>query len=450
MRIERVLIVDDEALNRDSLRAILEDLGCEVESADGGRAAIEALASVDVDLVITDLKMGEVSGMDVLAAARERVPAVPVVLVTAYGTIESAVQAMRLGAEDYLLKPFSIEQIELLLEKLSERRQLVLENAYLREMVQSAAVAADIVGESRTLREQVALARRVAQTKATVLILGESGTGKELFARLIHRECDRSERPFVRVNCAALSSSLLESELFGHEKGAFTGALHKREGRFELADRGTLLLDEIGELPLELQPKLLRVLEQQEFERVGGTRTLQVDVRLIASTNRDLLEEVEAGRFREDLYYRLNVYPITLPPLRERRDDIEILARHFLARYRRELGGGLEDISPDAIELLQNFNWPGNVRELDNLIQRVSIRVPGPLLTANDLREDLPKKQGVQKGTEHFVGQRMAQIEKEVILKTLERTGQNKAEAARILGVTARTLRNKLKVYQDA
>ncbi len=449
MRIERVLVVDDESLNRESLQAIVEDLGGEVEVAATGEEAIAALETCEFDLVITDLKMGEVGGLDVVRAARERTTPIPVVIVTAYGTIESAVAAMRLGAEDYLLKPFSVEQIELLLEKIGERQQLRLENAYLREVV-SGDGAEDIVGTSPLLREQVALARRVAQTKATVLILGESGTGKELFARLIHRESERRERPFVRVNCAALSASLLESELFGHEKGAFTGALQRRAGRFELADRGTLLLDEIGELPLELQPKLLRVLEQQEFERVGGTRSLKVDVRVVAATNRDLLQDVQDGLFREDLYYRLNVYPITLPSLRERREDIADLARLFLEQTRREYGGVLTSIAPDAIALLEAYAWPGNVRELDNVMKRVAIRVARPTLTAKDLRGDLPKNSGGPVGAEAWIGHSMAHIEKEVILKTLERTGQNKTEAARILGVTARTLRNKLKVYQDA
>jgi len=449
MGVERVLVADDDALTRELLAETLGRCGCEVVLASDGASAVRALEREDFDLILTDVKMPEKSGMDVLVRAREVNRDAPVVLMTAYGTIESAVEAMKNGAFDYIVKPFSPDRVEVLLQRVGEWRALLRENRYLRSEVSGRTSGDELVGEHPKLLEAVETVRRVAPTKATLLVQGESGTGKELIARLAHFSSDRADGPFIKVNCAALSETLLESELFGHEKGAFTGAIARREGRFELAHGGTLLLDEISEIPVALQAKLLRAIEEEEFERVGGTRTIKVDVRLVCTTNRDLAREVEEGRFRQDLFFRLNVVPVVLPPLRERREDIPMLVNYFLKRFSRESASPVRKVTRKALEVLINYNWPGNVRELRNIIHRAVVLGNKPVLDAEDLPADLDNARPLARPAGVEVGRSIDEVERELILKTLESTGWNKTQAARILQVTPRTLRNKLGRYRE-
>lgn len=458
MTIERILVADDDPLGREFLGEALRSMGYDVTSVATAEDAIERIGKDSPDVVLTDYQMGQKTGVDLLKEIKKRAPRTPVAILTAYGTVERAVEAMKEGAEDFLLKPCTPEAIELLMARIDRGRRMLQENAYLRAELGSKDER--IVCESTAMKKTVEDAMKAARTKSTVLILGESGVGKERVAHLVHAESPRKDKPFVRVNCAALAETVLESELFGHERGAFTGAVGKREGRFELADGGTLLLDEIGELPLRLQPKLLRVLEEQEFERVGGTRTLRVDVRVIATTNRDLAQEVKEGKFREDLYYRLNVLPIRVPALRERPMDLEPLATNFLARYAAENHSEVKNLSPEALTVLQDHTWPGNVRELENLIQRIVVRDSHETITAEDVMVDIglmnnnhvaagPLSASQNDGPEtDMAGRRLADIEREAIERTLEMTHNNKTAAARILGVTARTLSNKLKAYR--
>jgi len=509
MGIERVLVVDDDPLNREFVAEILRSNGCESICAGGAEEAWKQFREVLPDLVFTDLRMpgaasskagseGEealLAGIQLLERIHRVSPQTPAVVMTAYASIQTAIEAMRHGAADYLIKPFTPDQIEILLMRFRERHALLAENEYLRSSSLSADALSDEdpVGNGQRLVTADPLMKRVCQdairvaaSKASVLIQGETGTGKELIARLVHQHSPRSHMPFIRVNCAALAEGLLESEIFGHEKGAFTGAVTKREGRMELAHRGTLLLDEISEIRPPLQAKLLRAIEEEEFERVGGTRTLQVDVRIIATTNRDLREEVRKARFREDLYYRLNVVPITLPPLRQRTGDIEPLVEHFLDRYARQNGRPKPQVSPEAIALLRAYGWPGNVRELRNVIHRLvvlsdwagpgerpSADARGPVLLPQHLRCHLIEDQAEtdrsapvpavgasvwaptfaldahQESVGTHVGQSLAEAEQHLILATLESTNGNRARAARVLKVTSRTLRNKLKTYRD-
>jgi DNA-binding NtrC family response regulator len=447
MSIEKVLVADDDPLGREFLGEALNALGYEVTAVATAEDAIERIAKDSPDLVLTDYQMGQKSGVDLLKEIKRRAPRTPVAILTAYGTVERAVEAMREGAEDFLMKPCSPETLELLLARIERGRRMLQENAYLREELGER--EEKVIADAPVMRQLLDDAARAARSKSTVLLLGESGAGKERIAHYLHRQSPRRDKPFVRVNCAALAESVLESELFGHERGSFTGAVGKREGRFELADGGTLLLDEIGELPLRLQPKLLRVLEEQEFERVGGSKTLRVDVRVIATTNRDLSQEVKAGRFREDLFYRLNVLPIRVPPLRERGQDVEVLAKHFLAKYAKENQSKVKGIDADALQTLLTHRWPGNVRELENLMQRVAVRDAHESVRRVDIVADLGAGTP-EAGTSasEAAGRRLADLEREAIEKTLEMTSNNKTAAARILGVTARTLSNKLKAYR--
>ncbi len=448
MAIERVLVADDDASTRELLFELLTRHGCEVLLATDGEQAIHHLEREELDLVLTDVRMPGLTGLEVLQRAREVNRDAPVVLITGYGTIESAVEAMRAGAFDYLVKPVRPDRLDLLLQRAHEWHNLVRENRYLRS--QAAGHDADeLIGSHPSIVEVVETVRRAAQSKATVLIQGESGTGKELIARLVHCAGPRRDNPFIAVNCAALSESLLESELFGHERGAFTGAIARREGRFELAHGGTLLLDEISEIPPALQAKLLRAIEEEEFERVGGTRTIQVDVRVVCTTNRDLGREVAEGRFREDLFYRLNVVPVVLPPLRERRDDIPALAQYFLRRFVRECDSPARRIGKAAMDMLRRAPWPGNIRELRNAVHRAVVLATGEEITPGDLPADLTTVRTRRRGSGIVVGQSIDEMERELILRTLESTGWNKTEAARILEVTPRTLRNKLGRYRE-
>ncbi len=451
MSAERVLVVDDDRLNVELLTALLQKEGCSVTCAYNGRQGWELFQEKPADLVLMDIRMPRLGGMELLKRIKDSAPRTPVIMMTAYATIESAVEAMRLGAYDYLPKPFRQEQIEMLLNRLGERDRLYSQNEYLRSEIEAARGHGRLVTVDRNMLRICEATRRAACSKASVLVQGESGTGKELIARYIHQMSPRKDGPFIRVNCASLAETLLESEMFGHEKGAFTGAVSRRPGRFELANGGTLLLDEIGEISPGLQAKLLRVLEEEEFERVGGTSTLRVDLRVVATTNKNLKQAIDAGAFRKDLYYRLNVVPIWLPPLRERRADIPPLINHFLKHYAEQGGRPAPRISDEALRLMCRYDWPGNVRELKNLIQRLLILNP-PAADSID-PDDLPGEMlgvgaaGSQTGIS--VGHTIQQAERWLILETLRRTSGSRTEAAEFLGVTTRTLRNKLARYRQ-
>jgi DNA-binding NtrC family response regulator len=448
MKRRTALIADDEPLSREFLVEALRTSGYDVLEAETGHRAAALFEVHRPDIVFSDLRMPDGDGLSLLVRVKQTAPDCPVVLVTAFGSVETAVRAMQEGADDFLLKPVAIEHLDVVLAKVEERERLRRENRVLKEEVKSnQAAAMTIVGSHPLWQRAVDLARRVGKTKATVLVRGESGGGKEVIASLVHASSDRNTGPFIRTNCAALQESLLGSELFGHEKGAFTGAYTKKEGRFELASGGTLLLDEIGEISLDVQAKLLRVLETGEFERVGGKTTLRSDVRLICATNRNLEEMIARGKFREDLFYRLNVVPIEVPPLRTRGQDVVQLADHFLARYAREFGSPAKRFSEDARAVLLDYAWPGNVRELANVVQRTALLARGEAITADDLGFLVGGRNG-DASPAKFVGRTIADVEKDLILGTLDMTSGNKTHAARILGVTARTLANKMKTYR--
>jgi len=386
---ETILIVDDERNYLLVLKALLADAGYEVITCDNAGEALEVTSSHDLDLVITDMRMPGVDGMEFLVQLRSLQPEIPVIMMTAYATVEKAVEAMKSGAFDYITKPFKNEELILTIRKALEMHRLKQENRLLSQELQERFKFGNIVGKSKAMRQVYEIIEKVAQTRASVLITGESGTGKELIARAIHFNSPRSDKPFVSVNCSALPETLLESELFGHERGAFTGAVTRRKGRFELAHNGTLFLDEVGDMSPALQVKLLRVLQEMRFERVGGTATLQVDARLVAASNRDLKREVEIGRFREDLYYRLKVVHIHMPPLRERRDDIPLLVHHFLRKVAKANGLPVKKVSHEALKYLYQYDWLGNVRELENVIERAVILCDGDEVRPQDLAEEL-------------------------------------------------------------
>lgn len=458
MSIQRILIIDDDPLSREFLQEAASSLGYATVTAQDGEVGLACLAKEPFDLVLTDLRMPGIDGIEVVARAAEFAPGVPVVVITAHGTIEAAIEAMRRGAADFLLKPCTPATLEMVLSRIESTQRLRDENRYLRsELVGEQAPT--MIAKGPAMVEILRTASRIARSKGTVLITGESGTGKERIAHYVHQNSPRRDGPFIRVNCAALSEQLLESELFGHEKGAFTGAHKQRRGRFELADHGTLLLDEIGEISPGLQAKLLRVLEEEEFERVGGNVTLRVDVRVIATTNRDLPQEIAEGRFREDLYYRLHVLPIHLPALRERPEDIIPLARHFADVYGRRNGRESLSFTPEALERLVDWQWPGNVRELENVVQRAAVLATGNRIEPSDLAfgpsapSRTPASEPVdseQELAKRLANKPVADIERWAILATLECTGGNKTEAARRLGLTARTLSNKMKAWRQA
>jgi len=449
MAIQNVLVVDDEPLMRKFLVETLKRMGFAVQDAGDGGAALHKIKAETFDLIFTDIKMPNMSGMDVLRKVRAESPESVVVMMTAYATVESAVEAMKVGAFDYIIKPFSPDQIEMVTRRATERQSLIEENQYLRSEILREYGFGEIIGNTSVMHGIFDIIKKVANSRATILVQGQSGTGKELVARAIHYSSTRANAPFIKVNCAALPESLLESELFGHEKGAFTGAVSRRSGRFELAHRGTLLLDEISEIPLGLQAKLLRVLQEREFERVGGSHPIKVDVRIVATTNRNLDEEIEAKRFREDLFFRLNVIPITLPPLRDRDGDIPLLAEHFVEHYRRENNRPPKRISPDALDLMSGYAWPGNVRELQNVIERAVV-----LDADEEIRpEHLTLRQIASDGDEtdeivDAVGNTVAEMERRLIIKTLKALGGNRGRTADVLQISVRTLRNKLNQYR--
>jgi len=444
----RILVVDDEPNARHALRTILGEEGFAVAEASDGVEALTILQEQGVDVVLADIRMPRMDGVTLVRRAREAGIPASFVMMTAFASIETAVEAMRAGAENFLVKPLEPGTVLVVLEKVLEKLQLSRDSEQLKDRVRRRYRFDAIVGESAALQSVFDVVKRAAPTKATVLLLGESGTGKELVAQAIHQESTRHDKPFVNVSCAALSESLLESELFGHERGSFTGAVGRREGRFELADGGTLFLDEIGEIPLSVQVKLLRALQQREFERVGGTQTLKVDVRVIAATNRDLAAEVSAGRFREDLYYRLNVVAVTLPPLRTRKGDIPALVSHFIQKFAKSYDKSVRGLLPGTLNVLLRYDWPGNVRELENVIERAVVLARGPNLTTDELPPVLsgPEPAGPRPGG-LIPGATFREIEREAILRTLEVVDGSTTRAAEMLGISTRKIQYRLKAY---
>jgi two-component system response regulator HydG len=446
-----ILVVDDEQVHRYMLCSMFREWGWKCVEADDGRTAVEAVEKSAYDAVLMDVRMAKMDGIEAFARIHALQPALPVVIMTAYSSVDDAVEAMKHGAHDYLTKPLDFDRLRLTLTRaldhhqVEEKRQQVQAQESKGQLVNSS-----IIGNSPPMQELLEMISYVAATEATVLITGESGTGKELVAAELHKNSDRHNGPFVKVNCAALAETLLESELFGHEKGAFTGADRRREGRFVQADGGTLFLDEIGETTHAMQVKLLRVLQEHELQRVGGEETIKVDVRILAATNRDLAAEVKAGNFREDLYYRLNVVTLSVPPLRERTGDIPLLVAHFVRKFAEKNRRTVEAVTPRCMELLVRYGWPGNVRELENAIERGVILMRGDQLTEKSL--PLPIQKQEEKGHEDLAvpAASLHEAERLLILQTLEETGGNKSEAARRLGITRKTLQNKLQRYDDA
>ena len=442
----RVLIADDEANMRWVLERTLSKAGYDVETAEDGQVALDRALAERPDLVLVDLKMPKMDGLSVLRALKEHYPDLMIVMMTAHGSTATAIEAMKAGAHDYLMKPFDIEELLITISKAFEVERLREQVDYLKGEVQSNSW--QLVGNSEAMQKVKHLVERVALTPATVLIQGESGTGKELVANAIHTLSSRVEGPFIRVNCAALTETLLESELFGHEKGAFTGAHARKTGRFELADGGTLFLDEIGELSFNVQAKLLRVLQERTFERVGGEKTIKVDVRIIAATNRDLLKEAQEGRFREDLYYRLSVFPISIPPLRERQEDIPYLAEHFLKKLKNY--GQIKTLGPGVLNQLMAYSWPGNVRELENVIERMVIISSGTVIGVDGLPV-LNTPSTKEKDPGSFVlppeGVSLEEIEKSFLQQAMEQTGGNQSQAAKRLGLSRHAFLYRLEKY---
>ncbi len=440
-----ILIIEDEAKLRRLLELNLGDDGFKTLSAGDAETGLKLLVAEPVHLVLTDLKLPGMSGIEFLHKAKEQDIALPIVVMTAFGSVETAVEAMKAGASDYVLKPFSLAEIRIVVRKELDHSRLQEENRSLREALGQKYSHPNIVARSPKMQEVLATVERVAPTNSTVLLGGESGVGKDLIARVIHEKSRRASGPFVKINSTAIPENLLESELFGYERGAFTGATTSKPGKFELADKGTLFLDEIGDVPPATQVKLLRVLQEREFERLGGTRTVKVDVRLLAATNRDLRAALEQGTFREDLYYRLNVVPIDIAPLRERKEDIPDLANLFLARFSKDSGREIRNLKPAAVQLLLGHYWPGNVRELQNVIERACALAPGPDLDVSDIQLDSPRNRA-NAGGERFLpdGMTLDQWEDEMIRESLKRASGNKSQAARLLGLSRNALRYRL------
>lgn len=443
MERKRILVVDDNELFRDSIVETLRRLGHELDAAHDGPAALQKVAEFHYDLVISDMKMPGMTGIELLEKIKQRDPDLPFLIITAYGAIETAVDAMRKGAYDFLQKSdHLISELEMTVERTLQFQSLMTENKKLRSALKN---NWDFIGHNRNMEEIRTLVASVAESRSTVLITGESGTGKELIARAIHYQSKRCHGPFVKVNCAALPEGLIESELFGHEKGAFTGAIKQKKGMFEAASGGSLLLDEIGEMPMMAQAKLLRVLQEKEIHKVGGDDPIEVDVRIVATTNRNLEKQVSEGTFREDLFYRLNVFHIHLPPLRERKDDIPKIAEFFIRKFNDENGFSVEGLDDKCVPVLTGYTWPGNIRELENAMERAVVLTRTGLIRPEifKLRSSSPQydSNAIQPGIT------VAEIEKQLILKTLEHCNQNRTRAAELLGISIRTLRNKLNEY---
>ena len=458
---KQILVVDDEPNLRKVLSAQLERDGYDVHTAEDGQEGLELLAENHIDLVITDLRMPRVDGMEFLRRALKLDDSLPVVMLTAHGTVDNAVEALKTGAFDYITKPFDQNEVRAVVRKALKTRDLSATEATRPIESPPTGVRYGIIGNSPPIRELYAVLERVADTPTTVLICGESGTGKELVARALHENSSRRDKPFIKVNCAAIPRDLMESELFGYERGAFTGAVTSKPGRFELANGGTLFLDEVGSIPLEMQVKLLRALQESEFERVGGVRTIHVDVRMVAATNSDLKREMAAGTFREDLYYRLNVVPIYLPALRERASDVQLLAAHFIEKFNLRLNKQISGIEPGAVELLRNHLWPGNIRELENVVERAVLFCDGGQLRPTDLPAEV-RAQGPgpraamssrpsldvppeASGLKQQVKAAMSRLESELIVQALKQTGGNVTHTARLLKISRKGLQLKMK-----
>jgi DNA-binding NtrC family response regulator len=444
----RLLLIDDDKTALDGLVKILAHDGYPVSGVLSGYEALNLLSRKTFDIIVTDMKLPGMGGLSLIHELRKKEEPIAIVVITAYSSVKTAVEAIKCGADDYLTKPINIEELALVLEKLWERQQLIVQNRLLKEKLKDKYKFSELVGSSPQMHRIFKMIEDVAPSTASTLILGETGTGKELVANAIHYQSDRACMPFVALHCAALSEGVLESELFGHEKGAFTGAVQLRKGRFELADGGTLFLDEVGELSLKVQVKLLRILEKGEFERVGGEKTIKVDVRLIAATNRDLEREVSEGRFREDLFYRLNVITIHLPPLRERREDIPLLSNFFVIKYAKKYKKELKGFTPEAMEALCAYHWPGNVRELENVIERSIVLCKKSVVAVDHLPKNIvPNKEDIST-IKIPLGTSLKEAEKEIIQKTLFMTSGSKKEAAKILGISSRKIEYKVKEWR--
>ena len=448
-----ILVVDDDAAHRTMLEKLLTQWGYTVFEADDGQTAIEKVRERYFNLILMDVRMLKVSGLEALERIKSHNPAIPVIIMTAFSSVETAVEALKKGAYDYLTKPLDFDKLKLIIGRAVEHIQLKAENRMLRETIGKHFDRRHIIGRSPSMVRLLESVAQVAPSEATVLITGESGTGKELIAGALHYNSHRKKGPFVKINCAALTETLLESELFGHEKGAFTGADRRKEGCFVQADGGSLFLDEVSEMSVTMQVKLLRVLQEREVIRVGGDAPLPVDVRVIGATNKNLEELLQLGEFREDLYYRLNVVGLSLPPLRSRKDDIPLLAQHFLDRFAAKNNKDIEGFTPQALDEMVRHEWPGNVRELMNAVERGVVLARGRLLDAADLRimgGVQPLTEPIDRAAEAEVSSSLEEIERSAILKTLESAGGNKSEAARRLGITRKTLHKKLKKYGDS
>ena len=461
---KQILVVDDEPNLRRVLSAQLERDGYDVHTSEDGEQALALLTEHHIDLVITDLRMPKLDGMELLRRISALEDPMPVVMITAHGTVDTAVEALKMGAFDYITKPFDQEDVRTIVRKAVRTQDLSATEASRPSLAAGLEAGRyGIIGQSPSLLDLYTLLDRVADTPTTVLVTGESGTGKELVARALHENSSRRDKPFIKVNCAAIPRDLMESELFGYERGAFTGAVGSKPGRFELATGGTLFLDEIGSIPVEMQVKLLRALQESEFERVGGVKTIRVDVRLVAATNTDLKKEIAAGTFREDLYYRLNVVPIRLPPLRERREDVPLLVEHFVKKFDARLRKNVARIEPEALDMLVNHPWPGNIRELENVIERAVLFCDGDALRPVDLPSELgtrtpepplaapapktlaPPSPAATDGLKEQVKAAMSRLERELIVKALEQTGGNVTHAARLLKISRKGLQLKMK-----
>ncbi len=449
---ETILIVDDEKNYLVVLEALLSPEGYEILTCQNAKDALELIRNSDLDLVITDMKMPGMSGMELLKSCKAMKSELPVIIMTAFGTIEMAVEAMREQAYDYITKPFQNEELKLTVKKALKNFRLVKENIRLNEALTDRFKYGNMVGKSSPMLKIYDIIDKVAQSKASVLITGPSGTGKELIAKAIHYGSPRKDEPFISINCGALTETLLESELFGHERGAFTGAVAMKKGRFEMADGGTLFLDEVGEMPPPLQVKLLRVLQEMEFERVGGTRSIKVDVRVLSASNRDIKDDVSKGVFREDLFYRLNVIKIDVPPLCERTDDLPLLVRHFIQKYKEEGSSETSGLSPEAWKAIYSYGWPGNVRELENVIERAVVLNSGGTISAEDLPDELTGAE-TEFDVDRFVPvniplpEALERIEEKLIRRALSQNKNIQAHAARMLGITKSLIQHKMKKY---
>jgi two-component system response regulator PilR (NtrC family) len=439
----RILVVDDERSIRDSLKMVLQEEGYQAQSACDGKEALHLLHQENFDILITDLKMPEMDGLELTKQCLQAYPKIAVIIITAYGSLDSAIKALRLGAHDYILKPFDFDDVLLKVQRIIQQKELILENKVLRREIHTRYDFSNIVGQSPQMQKVFDLIRKVANTKGNVLITGKSGTGKELVARAIHFNSDRANKPFVPINCGAIVGTLMESEFFGHKKGAFTGAIQDKDGYFKMAHRGTLFLDEVGDIPQHLQVKLLRAIEDGKIVPVGATSPIEVDVRIIAATNRDLTKEMEKGNFREDLYYRLNVVEIKLPSLNERREDIPLLVDHFIKKYNKELNRHILGTDNETMRILMNYQYKGGIRELENVIERALILCEGEYITKQDLPPNMIEKE-YEMNVPDRLKEAIATFEKRHIMNILRRTKNNKEEAAKILDISLSSLYRKV------